>query len=33
LTAAQYFHKQADSNQQIFHMDGGMMDLKNYLND
>lgn len=33
LTAAQYFHEQVNSNQQIFHVDGGMMALKNYLND
>jgi len=33
LTAAQYFHEQADSNQQIFHVDGGIMALRNYLND
>ena len=33
LTAAQYFQEQADSNQQVFHVDGGMMALKNYLND
>ncbi|MGE8292473.1 MAG: rhodanese-like domain-containing protein, partial [Sphingobacterium sp.] len=33
LTAAQYFHEQAGNSQQIFHVDGGMMALKNYLND
>jgi len=33
LMAAQYFHEQAYSNQQIFHVDGGMMALRNYLND
>ncbi len=33
LIAAQYFQKQADVGQQIFHLDGGMIALENYLND
>lgn len=33
LRAAQYFYEQTDAGQQIFHLDGGMIALENYLND
>lgn len=33
LLAAQYFYEQTDAGQQIFHLDGGMIALENYIND